>query len=48
MQAEECSHGGLTCNIFCRTCHVGGTKEFKQSDVGYRSVFTVNFVLSIK
>jgi hypothetical protein len=48
MQAEACSHGGLTCNIFCRTCHVGGTKEFKQSDDDYRSVFTVYFVLSIK
>jgi hypothetical protein len=41
MQAEECSHGGLNCNYFCRTCHVGGTKEFKESEAGYNSIFTV-------
>ncbi|KAI0695553.1 hypothetical protein BC835DRAFT_1273201, partial [Cytidiella melzeri] len=22
MQAEECSHNGLGCNLFCRTCKV--------------------------
>ncbi|KAG2116485.1 uncharacterized protein F5147DRAFT_648975 [Suillus discolor] len=31
MQAEECSHAG--------TCHVGGTKEYKESEVGYNSIF---------
>ncbi|KAG2129942.1 hypothetical protein DEU56DRAFT_872405 [Suillus clintonianus] len=40
MQAEECSHGGLNCNYFCRTCHVGGTKEHKESEAGYASLFT--------
>ncbi|KAF8879795.1 hypothetical protein BD779DRAFT_1446717, partial [Infundibulicybe gibba] len=39
MQAEECSHGGLRCNLFCRTCKVGGTKAFKQSDEGFASLF---------
>lgn len=41
MQAEECSHAGLNCNYFCRTCHVGGTKEHKMSDIGYNSLFKV-------
>ncbi|KAG1738718.1 hypothetical protein EDB19DRAFT_1829025 [Suillus lakei] len=27
MQAEECSHAGLSCNYFCGTCDVGGTKR---------------------
>ncbi|KAG0693203.1 hypothetical protein DFH29DRAFT_1007548 [Suillus ampliporus] len=40
MQAEECSHAGLNCNYFCRTCHVGGMKEYKESEVGYNSIFT--------
>ncbi|KAG1736269.1 hypothetical protein EDD22DRAFT_745936, partial [Suillus occidentalis] len=40
MQAEECSHAGLNCNFFCRTCDIGGTKEFKASSDGYRSLFT--------
>ncbi|KAH7885946.1 hypothetical protein F5I97DRAFT_1936899 [Phlebopus sp. FC_14] len=39
MQAEECSHAGLNCNYFCRTCHVGGTKEYKTSNEGYNSLF---------
>ncbi|KAG1851927.1 hypothetical protein F4604DRAFT_1883535 [Suillus subluteus] len=39
MQAEECSHAGLHCNYFCRTCEVGGTKEYKESDEGYKSIF---------
>ncbi|KAG0692392.1 hypothetical protein DFH29DRAFT_985782 [Suillus ampliporus] len=39
MQAEECSHAGLQCNYFCRTCEVGGTKEYKESDEGYKSIF---------
>ncbi|KAG2145797.1 hypothetical protein DEU56DRAFT_708851, partial [Suillus clintonianus] len=40
MQAEECSHAGLNCNYFCRTCEVGGTKDYKASAVGYSSLFT--------
>ncbi|KAG1724735.1 hypothetical protein EDB19DRAFT_1644397 [Suillus lakei] len=39
MQAEECSHAGLNCNYFCRTCDVGGTKEHKASEEGYDSIF---------
>jgi hypothetical protein len=41
MQAEECSHAGLNCNYFCRTCEVGGTKEYKESEAGYNTIFTV-------
>ena len=41
MQAEECSHAGLTCNYFCRTCKVGGTRESKQSLDGFNALFQV-------
>lgn len=41
MQAEECSHGGLKCNFFCRTCKVGGTMAAKKTDDGYTSIFKV-------
>ena len=41
MQAEECSHGGLKCNFFCRTCKVGGTTATKKTDDGYTSIFKV-------
>ncbi|KII92050.1 hypothetical protein PLICRDRAFT_103500 [Plicaturopsis crispa FD-325 SS-3] len=40
MQAEECSHIGLNGNFFCRCCDVGGTTQFKQSDEGYKTLFT--------
>ncbi|KAG1836044.1 hypothetical protein DFJ58DRAFT_719191 [Suillus subalutaceus] len=39
MQAEECSHAGLNCNYYCRMCDVGGTKEYKESEAGYSSIF---------
>ncbi|KAH7905869.1 hypothetical protein BJ138DRAFT_1094753 [Hygrophoropsis aurantiaca] len=39
MQAEECSHGGLKCNYFCRTCKVGGTMAEKRTDEGYTAIF---------
>ncbi|KAG2063297.1 hypothetical protein BDR04DRAFT_1038375, partial [Suillus decipiens] len=39
MQAEECSHGGLKCNMFCRTCYVGGTMVEKSTDEGYLKIF---------
>ncbi|KAF8588127.1 hypothetical protein K439DRAFT_1645660 [Ramaria rubella] len=39
MQAEECSHAGLTANKFCQTCTVGGPQVFKRSDEGYMSLF---------
>ncbi|KAH9920588.1 uncharacterized protein B0H18DRAFT_936500 [Fomitopsis serialis] len=38
MQAELCSHIGLKGNFFCRTCHVGGSQEFKQSNEGFPSL----------
>ncbi|KAG0708375.1 hypothetical protein DFH29DRAFT_979379 [Suillus ampliporus] len=41
MQAEECSHGSLHCNYFCRTCKVGGTMSVKQSDEGYLKLFEI-------
>ena len=41
MQAEECSQGGLNCNHYCRTCHVGGPKEYKESEAGYVTLFKV-------
>ena len=42
MQAEECSHVGLKCNYFCRTCSIGGNFKFKESDEGYESLFHVH------
>lgn len=45
MQAEECSHGGLKCNYFCRTCHVGGTQDYKKSDQGYLELFKVSRIV---
>jgi hypothetical protein len=41
MQAEECSHAGLNSNYFCWTCNVSGMKEYKMSNEGYNSIFTV-------
>ncbi|KAL4080890.1 hypothetical protein J3A83DRAFT_4355809 [Scleroderma citrinum] len=38
--SEEYSHGGLRCNYFCWTCHVGGTQEYKHSEEGYNSIFS--------
>ncbi|VDB98015.1 unnamed protein product [Peniophora sp. CBMAI 1063] len=43
MLAELLSHGGLRCNKFCRTCKVGGTQKYKQSEAGYASLFTIGF-----
>ena len=45
MQAETSSHGGLTSNYFCRTCYVGGNKEYKASDEGYMSLLKVRVFL---
>jgi len=42
MQAEECSHGSLKCNYFCRTCKVGGTMANKRMDNGYTDIFKVS------
>ncbi|KAH7890626.1 hypothetical protein F5I97DRAFT_1933830 [Phlebopus sp. FC_14] len=42
MQVKECSHAGLNCNYFCRTCHVGGMKEYKMSNKGYNSLFVIS------
>ncbi|KAI9572722.1 hypothetical protein HD554DRAFT_2035807 [Boletus coccyginus] len=41
MQAEECSQVSLSGNHFCRMCTVGRTKEYKASEIGYNSLFTV-------
>lgn len=41
MQAELANSAGLSSNHFCRTCKVGGTREFKQSDDGFSSLFKV-------
>jgi hypothetical protein len=48
IQAEECSHAGLACNLSCRTCDVGGTKEFKQSDEGYPTIFEASYHYTFK
>lgn len=47
MQAELCSHAGLNCNYFCRTCLVGGTKAEKESDGGFLTMFKVRSSRSI-
>ncbi|KAG1792533.1 uncharacterized protein BJ212DRAFT_1451122 [Suillus subaureus] len=47
MQAKECSHAGLNCNYFCRTCDVSGTKEYKASEEGYNSIFKINMHLDM-
>ncbi|KIJ05399.1 hypothetical protein PAXINDRAFT_164770 [Paxillus involutus ATCC 200175] len=47
MQAEECSQGGLSCNYLCRTCDVGGTKEHKESEEGYCSLFKVRRIFPL-
>ncbi|KAJ6501774.1 hypothetical protein DFH09DRAFT_1051553 [Mycena vulgaris] len=38
MHAELCSCAGLNSNFFCRTCHAGGTREWKQSDEGFAEI----------
>ncbi len=49
MQAELASQLGLQGNFFCRTCYVGGTKEFKSSLEGYATLFKVcNFLFRLK
>ena len=47
MQAEECSHQGLQCNLFCRTCKVGGTKAYKASSEGYSALFSASYLSHI-
>lgn len=47
MQAELCSHIGLKGNHFCRCCHVGGDKVFKESDAGFPSLLAVRDRLSM-
>jgi hypothetical protein len=42
MQAEQCSCQLQNANYFCRTCAVGGTTEFKQSEIGYATLFKVS------
>ncbi|KAJ6469227.1 hypothetical protein DFH09DRAFT_1294525 [Mycena vulgaris] len=38
MQAELCSCAGLNSNFFCRTCHAGGTREWKQCNEGFADI----------
>ncbi|TDL13734.1 hypothetical protein BD410DRAFT_779140, partial [Rickenella mellea] len=40
-QSDTASHIGLNSNHFCRRCHVGGSEEYKVSDEGYSSLFSV-------
>ncbi|KAH9946546.1 hypothetical protein B0H21DRAFT_808883 [Amylocystis lapponica] len=47
MQAELCSHIGLTANFFCRCCHAGGTKLFKESDEGFASLLQTGRLRSV-
>ncbi|KAH9974865.1 hypothetical protein BJV74DRAFT_879659 [Russula compacta] len=42
MQAEFCSSAGLCCNHFCRTCRVGGSQKYKQSDEGFSELLKVS------
>lgn len=41
MQAELASCAGLNANHFCRTCKVGGSKAYKESDEGFASLLKV-------
>lgn len=41
MQAKECCQTGLSCNYFCGTCKVGGTKQYKSSEEGFEQIFEV-------
>lgn len=45
MQAEECSLVGLNSNYFCWMCTVDGTKEYKASEAGYNSLFSVRLYM---
>lgn len=47
MQAELCSHAGLACNYFCRTCHVGGSKASKVTGSGFQKIFVVSRAHSV-
>ncbi|KIJ47128.1 hypothetical protein M422DRAFT_249438 [Sphaerobolus stellatus SS14] len=40
MQSTLSSHIGLKGNCFCRKCHIGGSQDFKTSDIGYHQLFT--------
>lgn len=47
MQAELCSCSGLTSNHFCRTCKVGGSQAYKQSEEGFAELFKVRVVVPL-
>ncbi|KAI0037418.1 hypothetical protein FA95DRAFT_1507003, partial [Auriscalpium vulgare] len=39
--SELCSHIGMHGNKYCRRCDIGGTREHKESNEGYTSLFEV-------
>jgi len=41
IQSEICGHIGGNGNHPCRKCHAGGSKEFKETNAGYHSLFQV-------
>ncbi|KAG9118350.1 hypothetical protein FRC07_007168, partial [Ceratobasidium sp. 392] len=41
MQAEASSCAPLNSNRYCRTCHVGGTQTYQESNEGFAEVFKV-------
>ncbi|KAI0694338.1 hypothetical protein BC835DRAFT_1274675, partial [Cytidiella melzeri] len=45
MQAEECSHNRLGCNLFYRTYKISGIKAHKASEEGFLELLSVCFFL---
>lgn len=43
MQAELSNSAGLSANHFCRTCKAGGTRDYKQSNDGFATLFKVTY-----